>query len=176
MKKVIIFIALLILPTLTFAQDSIVIAPGKYFDYYHVKYTLTPENCELAVSDQERPLKTPYISNKYEFYDDGMFEVFVDKKDFPAVTHFNKKYLILRMPGGDPEDVAAKRKLFEAIKTMKEFRKGSVEVVVELGTSNFGTKVVSRKPLVIEIEGRNIFFRDSHGKYIDYLGPLKEKD
>ena len=161
------------------SANSIVVAAGKCNDYYHVKVTLTPENSELTVSFDERPQTTPYIDNKYEFSSWGQFEVFVDRNVFPVpAPHFTKKYLILRMPGTKPGSEKAKkyieekRRLFEEIKNMKLSGKGQVEVIVEL---NPYINVLSKDPLRVELSGRNIFFRDAHGRYIDYLGPLKEE-
>ncbi len=155
--------------------QKIVVSPGKWGDYYHLKFILTPENTELTVSMKER--RDKWGKNEYEFTPRGQFEVFVDKSVFPvSAPHFERKHLILRMPGTEPnsvnadEYIAQKKQLFENIKKMKLSGEGKVEVIVQL---NPYMEVISKDPLRLELSGRNIFFRDAGGKYIDYLGPLR---
>ena len=160
------------------AVPEIHVAHGKYGDYYHVRFTLTPDNCELTVSLSER--RPRYSdSNEYTFAEGGQFEVFVRKQDFPVPSpHTSRTFLILRMPWTDPsaqhaeKHISAKRVLFDKIKRMKTEGKGTVEVVVEL---NPYVTVLNRDPLTVELSGRNIFFRQAHSQYIDYVGPLKSR-
>jgi hypothetical protein len=151
------------------------ISHGKYNDYYHMRFVLTPENCELTVPLSERFPKYDK-TNEYSFSDGGQFEVFIRKSQFPvSAPHTNRDYLILRMPWTNPalpdsnQHIAVKRQLFEKIRKMKGDNKGSVEVVVEL---NPYVSVLEKQPLSLELTGRNIFFRHAHGGYIDYIGPL----
>jgi hypothetical protein len=160
------------------AKDvKIHVAPGKYSPYYHIRFTLTPDIIKLQVPISERmPRYTK--SNEYVFTKGGQFEVFIDKDAFPINSpHFEKKYLILRMPwtSTDFEDsqlyIAEKHRLFQAIYEMKKDNKGAIEVTLEL---NPFVNVLSKKPLKVELAGRNIFFRQAHGRYIDYVGPIRE--
>ncbi|GFR70996.1 hypothetical protein ElyMa_003801300 [Elysia marginata] len=81
------------------------------------------------------------------------------------------------MPWTSPDNpdahrhIAAKRALFEKIQTMKSEGKGSVEVTIEL---NPYVTVLKRNPLALELSGRNVFFRQAKGQYIDYVNPLKQ--
>ena len=154
-------------------NTAIYTAKGKYWDYYHIKFTLTPDNTLLTLKGYYK-----YGPSKYEF-EDGMFQVFIPKNKFPIPAPNCKEYIILRMPGTLDDSphkeqyVAEKKALFDRIKEMKESGKGQVDVVIQLNESNFGIKVKSKNPLKVEIEGANVFFRDAHGRYIDYVGPLK---
>ena len=163
----------------TAETSRIHVAPGKYNDYYHVRFVLTPGNCELSVPVSER---FPRYSedNAYTFSRGGQFEVFVRRKDFPVpAPHTDREFLILRMPRTSPdhthaaEYIAKKRKLFEQIRKMKTDGTDNVEVIVEL---NPYITVLERDPLTVELSGRNIFFRQAHGQYIDHVGPLKESE
>ena len=152
------------------------VAPGKYNDYYHIRFALTPDNCELTVPLPERRPKYKG-SNVFEFAEGGQFEVFVRKDEFPVpAPHTDRIYLILRMPWTNPHKPAAplslseKRKLFDAIRVMKTNGRGKVEVTVQL---NPYVTLVEADPLRLELSGRNIFFRHAHGRYVDYVGPLR---
>ncbi len=155
------------------------VAPGRYRDYYHVHFRLTPENCELSVPVSERQPKYSE-SNEYEFSEGGQFEVFVRKADFPIpAPHTDREFLILRMPWTDPEYgeaeqyIAGKRALFDRIHKMKAEAEGTVGVVVQL---NPYVEILNEDPPDVVLTGRNIFFRQAYGKYIDYVGPLKPED
>ena len=68
--------------------------------------------------------------------------------------------------------ISEKQELFTRIKEMVESQRGSVEVTIEL---NPFVNILSENPLEIELSGRNIFFRQAHGRYIDYVGTLKSE-
>ena len=154
------------------------IAHGRFHDYYHMQFTLTPENCELTIPISERhPIYTE--SNTYTFAEGGQFEVFVRKSDFPIPSPgIHSKFLILRMPWtapsyADSENyIRAKGILFDRIRKMKTKGKGSVEIIIEL---NPYITVRKKNPLKIELSGRNIFFRQAYGRYINYVGALKKE-
>ncbi|GAA4650325.1 hypothetical protein GCM10023116_26080 [Kistimonas scapharcae] len=152
------------------------VSPGKYNDYYHLRFALTPENCKLSIPPTERQHR--FANNTYEFSESGQFEVFIRKQAFPIpAPHISSEFLILRMPSTAPDTpdahhhIAAKRALFEQIQTMKSKGKGSVDVSIEL---NPYVTVLKRTPLTLELSGRNVFFRQAKGEYIDYVGPLKQ--
>ena len=160
-------------------EVDIHVAPGKYNEYYHLRFGLTPDNCELTVPLTER--RHRYAgNNEYTFAEGGQFEVFVRTSAFPVpAPHTDREFLILRMPWTDPDHpkasrfIARKRKLFDAILAMKTRGEGAVDVVVEL---NPFVNVLKKNPLILELSGRNIFFRQAHRQYIDYVGPLKKQD
>lgn len=148
--------------------------------FYHLRYLLTPANCELSISNQARHPRYSG-SNAYTFEKGGQFEVFIRYSDFPVVTETpdNKpEFMILRMLYTSPDQpnadhkIANKRKLFERIQQMKTDAKGSVEVIIELDKVN----VVSEQPLSVRMKGINLFFRHAFGSYIDYTGPLKGQE
>lgn len=155
------------------AQDNgadVHIVKGKYWDYYHIKFTLTSENTLLALKSYDK-----YGPSKYEF-EDGMFQVFIPKDKFPIPAPNCKEYIILRMPmtlSDNPSKdkfIAEKRVIFNKIKEMKESGKGQVEVVIQLNDNGEDIKIKSKDPLALELEGCNVWFRDAHGRYIDYVG------
>ncbi|MFW6457541.1 MAG: hypothetical protein ACOC0A_04525 [Planctomycetota bacterium] len=161
------------------SNSDIHVVPGKYRTYYHIRFRLTPENCELSVPVSERQPKYS-DTNEYSFSEGGQFEVFVRKADFPIPSPYpDREFLILRMPWTNPSEsnaeqfISAKRKLFERIRKMKEEGGEPVEVTIEL---NPYVKVLSEDPLTVELEQRNIFFRQAYGQYIDYVGELKDED
>lgn len=173
--KGLIFVSIILISAIVgnlYAESTkIYTASGKYQDYYHVKFMLTPENTLLALKGYDK-----YGPSIYEF-SDGLFQVFIPKDKFPIPAPNSKGYIILRMPmtiTDNPkkdEWIAEKKVLFDKIKEMKESGKGSVEVVVELSSD---VKIMNKDPLVLELEGANVFFRNAHGKYIDYVGALKD--
>ncbi|MCG2713761.1 MAG: hypothetical protein L6308_02810 [Candidatus Omnitrophica bacterium] len=151
---------------------DVYIAKGKYWDYYHIKFTLTPKNILLVLKGYDK-----YGPSKYEF-EDGMFQVFIPKDKFPISAPNCKEYIILRMlmTIGDlnkDKFIAEKKVIFNKIKEMKESGKGQVEVIIQLNNSDADIQIKSKDPLALELEGCNVWFRDAHGRYIDYVGELK---
>lgn len=136
---------------------SISIHHGKYSDYYHIKYKLTKNN---------------FIMGKEPIYDNGQFEIFVNKQDFPIPANNCKDKLILRMPAtlsdSNNHEKSIKRKisLYKAIKNVYEGDKESIDVIIEL---NPYVQVKSRRPLELELGNCNIFFRTKNNSYIDTL-------
>lgn len=173
----IIYLSITCYPALA-SESQIHVSPGKYNNYYHMSYSLTPENCELEIPLSERTPKYAE-TNEYTFSESGQFEVFIRKTHFPVPSpNLKGEFIILRMPWTDPDDpdankkIAKKRHIFDSIKQMKTLGKGSIELILEL---NPYVKVLQGDPLKLELSGRNIFFRHSHGSYVDYLGELKNK-
>jgi hypothetical protein len=183
MIKQLIFMISLVVASASVAgtnKTCIYTVPGRFGDCYHLPFTLNPENCELSIPTSERSPKHGG-SNEYEFAEGGQFEVFIKKDAFPIpISNYKGRYLILRMPytSSDQTNVLAslaeKRKLFDRIQKMKSDNKGSVNVIVELLREYIIIK--KKKPLTIELEHPNIWFRDAYGKYIDYVGPLRKED
>lgn len=177
-----------------YAQDNqIYTSETKGVVYYHIKYTLTPENTLLPNDPKvvaEFGLKRNAENYRKEILDEqsinfkeyGQFEIFIPVEKFPF-THHESGYMIVRMAQtlGDNEYsthskdtkgydyVVEKQALYNRIKEMKESGKGSVDVVIEL---NPYVKVKSKNPLELELINRNVFFRSAHGRYIDYAGQL----
>ncbi|MGB3849832.1 MAG: hypothetical protein WA958_07665 [Tunicatimonas sp.] len=146
-------------------DEQISVAPGKYFDYYHISFTLTPENTIKPFGEGK------FGPKKYEI-GNGQFEVFIQKESFPIKCRCSNKYIIFRAPyleHPDPEYL----RVFDELKTMLESSQGSVEVVLEL---NPYVDRTSDNPMILELTAPNVFLRTAYGKYINYLGPLKEVD
>ena len=125
--------------------QEIKINPGKYADYYHIRYELTTGN---------------YLVNaEYGFNKGGQFEVFVPKEHFPiAAPHCNKN-IIIRMPYSSFEK--RKRALYNKLLLSK-----TITVTLEL---NPYVQVLNKDPLKVELESCNVFFRQRAGNYYDQL-------
>lgn len=159
------------------------VVTGKYgHQFYHLRYLLTPGNCELTLPHDQRPPRYG-DSNASTFEQGGQFEVFIPASAFPVAveTPDNKPgFLILRMPYTAPDDqdaarkIAGKRSLFDRIQRMKREGKESVEVVIELPLNQ--VEVLEKHPLKVKMSGINLSFRQAFGRYIGYTGPLKEED
>jgi hypothetical protein len=157
------------------ANNTVIhIAKGKYWDFYHIKFTLTPENTLLVLEGYDK-----YGPSEYDFTD-GLFQVFIPKDRFPIPAPNCKGYIILRMPmtlDNAPQKgqyVAEKKVLYDKIKEMKKSGKGQVDVVIELNDNESDIKVIAKDPLKVEMKGANVFFRDAHGRYVNYVGDLKK--
>ncbi|MDD3295795.1 MAG: hypothetical protein PHU64_00360 [Candidatus Omnitrophica bacterium] len=159
------------------AKPKIYVSTHRGIDYYHMKYTLTPDNVELTL-----PTYHKYGPSEY-FFEYGNFQLFIPKEKFPISAPNCNTHIILRMPMtmGDvfakryytseqERYIAEKRAVYDKIKQIKESGRGELEVVVEL---NPYVKVKQEEPLEVELEWCNVFFRDAYGQYIDYVGPLK---
>lgn len=159
------------------------VVTGKYgHAFYHLRYLLTPGNCELSIPNDQRSPRYG-DSNAFAFEQGGQFEVFIPASEFPVgveTPDHKPGFLILRMPSTAPDDadavlkVAGKRNLFDRIQQMKKEGKGSVEVVVELPMGQ--VEVVEKQPLQVKMNGINLSFRQAFGRYIGYTGPLKAED
>lgn len=119
--------------------------PGKYSDYYHMRY-------ELKAGEYT-------VNESYGFNEGGQFEVLVPKVLFPVSAPNCNKNIIIRMPASDTE--GQKRALYE-----KLLKAQSVVVTLEL---NPYVKVINQSPLEFELQYCNVFFRHKSGDYYDAL-------
>ena len=159
---------------------DIVVSPGKYSDYYHVKLKLHSDDFELSIPTSKRTTKYS-DNNDYLFEEGGQFEVFIKRDAFPIPLKNspNSKYIILRMPWTNPETPGAslfineKRRIFDELVGIKESSYESLSVAVEL---NPYIEVLDSSPLSLQLTEPNVFFRQAFGRYINYTGPLKPED
>ena len=194
MKSLLVVIFTVVFLTPLFAQDNqIHTSTTKGMVYYHIKYTLTPENTllpndpkavdEFGLKRNAKNYRNEILDEQsINFKENGQFEIFIPVKKFPFAYH-KSGYVIVRMAqtlvdneysdhSKDPKRydyVAEKQALYNRIKEMKESGRGSVDVVIEL---NPYVRVKSKNPLELELTNRNVFFRTAHGRYIDYVGQL----
>jgi hypothetical protein len=66
--------------------------------------------------------------------------------------------------------VAAKREVWNRLQQMYTTKTGSVDVAIEL---NPYFRVIDAATPKLELEYCNVFFRQAHGAYVPYVGPLK---
>lgn len=149
---------------------------GNYnIKFYHFKFKLTPENTVLP--DNYRLTMKGYSRNptnyRFDILDEkssnfkcGQFEVFIPIDLFP-LSKENGGFMILRMAqtltceGRANKFIKEKQDLFFKIKEMVKSGNGFVEVVVEL-------------PPPGHLK-RNVDFRSTRSRYIDYVGQLKKQ-
>ncbi len=136
---------LVLLATFQLNAQEIKVNPGKYSDYYHIKYELTPDKYK--------------VNSEYGFNKGGQFEVFVPKEHFPITAPNCNENIIIRMPYSDLEN--RKRALYNDLLSSK-----TITVTLEL---NPYIKVLNKDPLQIELEYCNVFFRHRAGDYYDQL-------
>lgn len=159
-----------------FASD-IVVSKGKYNDYYHVEIELNSDDYELEIPIEKRLPKYDE-DNFYEFSEGGQFEIFIKKDSFPIKAPKCKEYLILRMPWTSSDNknstkyIEEKKVIFDKLKSVKQGDVDSIKIVVEL---NPYCKVTKKDLLTVELTSCNIFFRQSHERYINYTGKVKKE-
>jgi len=132
------------------ADTNVMVEHGKYGDAYYIKYKLTNHNFDLkndggGFSDE-----------------DGQFEIYLDRSQFPIASPNCERKLILRMPSTLSDDknreqsIAQRKRLYDDIKSLREGKRESLSVNVKLDPY---VKVKSKEPLVLQLEGCNVFFR-----------------
>ncbi|WP_252179496.1 hypothetical protein [Endozoicomonas sp. 4G] len=124
---------------------EITVNPGKYSKYYHFQYELRPGHYE--------------INKKYGFNAGGQFEVFVPKEYFPISAPNCNKNIIIRMPYSKKE--TTKKALYDKLLQNK-----SVTVTLE---ANPYVTVIQEKPVKLQLQYCNVFFRQRAGDYYDQL-------
>jgi hypothetical protein len=152
------------LPVTGSVETEIVVNPGKYGPYYHMRFELRAEGIDFRRSDDA-------------VRSGGQFEIRLRPEHFPVAAPNCRGLLILRMPwtapqtSGAAEKIAAKEKLLARISALEHAPEAAVPVTVEL---NPYVEIVSRKPLKARLTQCNVFFRHASGAYIDHAGPLTE--
>jgi hypothetical protein len=149
---------------------------GNYnIKFYHFKFKLTPENTVLP--DNYRLTMKGYSRNptnyRFNILDEkssnfkcGQFQVFIPVDSFP-LSKEKGGFMILRMAqtltceGRTNRLIKEKQDLFFQIKEMVKSGNGFVEVVVELPPPGYLK--------------RNVDFRSTRSRYIDYVGQLKKQ-
>jgi hypothetical protein len=142
---------------------TIVVNPGRYSPYYHMRFTLTAAAIDFTTSDRKPR-------------DGGQFELRLRPEHFPVPAPRCGTSLILRMPWTAPtvpeaaEKIVAKQALLERILALEHTPDAVVSVVLEL---NPYVELISRTPLRLRLTGCNVFFRQALGGYVDDTGPLQ---
>ena len=131
--------------------------------YYHIEYEITPDNFVMPKPISDDVLKA----------DGGQFEVYIKKHLFPINAPHCKKEIILRMPWtksslkNASQFIEEKVALYKKLLDVSEGKRSDLKVIIEL---NPYVQVTSTNPLNVELTQCNVFFRSSHGRYIDYPG------
>ena len=142
-------------------EPSIVVQPGRYGPYYHMRFGLTAASIDFAASDRRARAG-------------GQFELRLRPEVFPVPAPHCRGNLILRMPWTAPDapdaaaKIAAKQSLLARIRALAQAPDDVVPVVLEL---NPYVEVISRNPLRLQLTQCNLFFRQASGGYVDRTGP-----
>ncbi|MRW89031.1 hypothetical protein GJ699_03445 [Duganella sp. FT80W] len=128
--------------------------------FRHFEVALSSENTLLPNALEIRRERLDENSKNFNY---GQFEVFIPARDLDIGLGCKSNYIV-RMPmtieKEKTADIKAKQAVFFAIKKAVETKTGSVRVVLEITYD----------------KGCNLFFRDGPGsRYIDYVGPIKQK-
>ena len=143
-------------------EGQIVVNPGRYGPYYHLRLELTAQAVDFASSDNA-------------IRSGGQFEIRLRPEYFPVPAPKCQTSLILRMPWTPPETVKAKEKieakrvLLKRILALQKDSHATVPVVIEL---NPYVEVTRRKPLQLRLNQCNVFFRQAFGAYVDHTKPV----
>ncbi len=143
-------------------EGQIVVNPGRYGPYYHLRIELTAKAVDFASSDNA-------------IRSGGQFEIRLRPEYFPVPAPKCRTSLILRMPWTAPETAEAKEKietkkaLLKRILALHKDSHATVPVVIEL---NPYVEVINRKPLRLRLTQCNVFFRQAFGAYVDHTEPV----
>lgn len=144
-------------------NPEIVVNPGRYGSYYHLRFELTAAAIDFPRSDRAAR-------------SGGQFELRIRPDRFPVPAPACRGSIILRMPWTAPDareaskKIAAKETLLKRILALEQSPSAVVPVVIEL---NPYVEVVSRGPLQLRLTQCNVYFRQAAGGYVDHTGPVE---
>ena len=143
--------------------SAIVVNPGRYGPYYHMRFMLTAAAIDFTASDRRAR-------------SGGQFELRLWPEHFPIPAPHCRSSLILRMPWTAPnvpeatKKIVAKQALLERILSLEHNPNAVVPVVLEL---NPYVELISSTPLRLQLTQCNVFFRHAFGGYVDDAEPLQ---
>ena len=145
--------------------------------HYLIEFDLKPYNYELDVSGYNPRLADGKKSN-WKFREGGQFNLFIKREYFPVQIPESccDSYLVLTMPYTNPrldggeENIAAKKKLFDAITGLRKKEDGKLRIVIDLTPY---ADVVKKRPLEIKLTDRQIYFRQVDGLFVNHSRPFK---
>jgi hypothetical protein len=144
-----------------------------------VQFDLTPDNFVTDVPSLRRP-QADGSKSMWRFREGGQFDVLIKRDWFQVQVPESccNAYLILTMPytnpklPGGPENIAAKKKLFDQIDKLSKAEKGTLNVTIDLTAY---AEVKSRTPLAVRLKDIQIYFRHADGRYVDHVAELGVK-
>lgn len=146
-------------------EQSVVTSVVKDREYHHLEYILKQENIlslELLTDNQIRA-------------NGGQFEVFIRKSMFPIEAPKCETAISLRMPWTNPKladhqlFIDEKQKMYSKIKRVYEHGDShGTHIVIELNP------YVEKVSEGFKLTQCNVFFRHARGRYISYIGSLKQ--
>ena len=142
-------------------------------------FDLTPGNFELSVPGVDRKTADGG-SGGWTLREGGQFDLLIKREHFPLQVPVSccNQYLILTMPytnvrlEGGRSKVAAKRRLFEEIETLRAAKTGRLRVVIDV---TWYAEIESEKPLRISLKDRQIYFRHVDGAYVPHVDPVRAR-
>ena len=143
-------------------------------DYYHLELTLAKEDFTMTWPkewfDPQWPEST---SGECKFTDEsGGFIIFIKKSAVPVPSpNCKSDWLRVTMNGrsDSEEDVQTKRELWDRLLAVKAGKIAETPVVLEL---NPYVTVLNEKPLILELDYCNLYFRTAWGAYIGNTVPV----
>jgi hypothetical protein len=161
--------------------------------YYHLKYTLTPDNSTLVTPKEW--LQCHYSKvwgepinpegcwcNRPYWVGNGTFVIYLKQDLFPILSDCKSDWLKLRMKPNRSECVyeateaalahalESKRELWLQIVALHEGKLEQLEVILEL---NPYVTVLSESPLRLKLDHCNLYFRTADNAYIDHLNAVE---
>ena len=157
--------------------------------YYHLKYTLTPQNSTIVTPKEwlqchyskvwGEPINPKGCWCRKPYWDgSGRFVIYIKKDVFPILANCNSDWLLLRMNPNrsttvyeSSEDAQAnaletKHNLWRQITALHKGKTEKLEVVLEL---NPYVTVLSETPLQLKLDHCNLYFRTANNAYVDHL-------
>ena len=146
--------------------SKIHVKKGRSHNYYHLEYTLTPNNLVMRESKTELAL----------INEGGHFVVYIKKEAFPVLAPACNDVIELNMPRTRStrltalDKIAQKTKLYKSLQAIASGAKKEQKVIVEL---NPDIVVKNENPVDVELTRCHVYFRTARDAYVDYIGKLK---
>lgn len=174
----ILFLVIIVAHGITAAETKgpLAVKSGNTTEYL-IEFDLKPYNCELEV-----PGYNPKLANgkkgDWKFREGGQFSLFIKREYFPVQIPASccDSYLVLTMPYTNPrlkggeQNIAAKKKLFDAITQLRKTEDGQIRIVIDLTPY---AEVVKKIPLELRLTDRQIYFRQIDGLFANHTRATK---
>lgn len=156
------------------ATDSnlnISVSKGKYKDYYHIQLNL--KDIPFSISKDNNGKNYSTYSEQDLIGNGGQFEILIPVDHFPIPAPNCRSNIIARMPWTNPSILNSKDLIKVKIDLLNRLKSNNGDLTVTLELNPY-VKVLSKQPLELELKNCNAFYRQSKGRYIDYLGTVRK--
>lgn len=149
---------------------NISVSKGKYKDYYHIQLSL--KDIPFKISSDNNGKDYSKHSKKDLIDNGGQFEILIPSNKFPISAPNCKSNIKVRMPWTNSSLPNSIDLIKDKIKVLDSLLTADSPPVITLELNPY-INVFSKQPLKLELKNCNVFFRHAKGKYIDYLGTLR---